>query len=237
MDTVLETPLGSDAVQVQEPAMTYDVLKEKIYTCYKEEIASLISKIEVECHTLPRDAAQGVDELFQMLATAEVEQDAAQKDALLLAAGRMLQVLHEMLCIRYVDHQIEAVRRYQRELKNFNNGVIVKDKDGNEMLLQEYIRKKMVFVKSYRKERKKFFRQFDHNGGLMADPEELPTMLAQYVQLIDEVVEAVEDNYHRVIGSGYNMVALSRVLWLLSTGIPVILAIRVVLSYLSAICV
>lgn len=237
MGAVLETPPGVDAVQVQEPAMTYDGLKEKIYRCYKKDIASLISKIEVECHTLPRDIAQGVDELFQMLAIAEVEQDAAQKDALLLAADGMLQVLHEMLCIRYIDHQIKAVRRYQRELKNFNNGVNVKDKDGSEIRLQEHIRQQMVFVKSYKKERKKFFRQFDHNGSLMADSKEPPAMLAQYVQLIDEVVKTIEDNYHRVIGSGYNMVALSRVLWILSTGIPVILAIRVVLSYLGAICV
>ena len=221
-----------DAVQVQETAMTYGELKKKIYARYKEDIASLISKIEVECHTLPRDVAQGVDELFQLLAIAEAEQDVEKKNDLLLAADGMLQVLHEMLCVRYVDHQIEAVRRYQRELKNFNNGVVVNDKNGNEVRLREYIRQKMVFVKSYKEERKKFFGRFDYNGSLIADPKEPPTMLAEYVRLIDEVVKTVEDNYHRVIRSGYNMVALSRILWILSTGIPIILAIRVVWSYL-----
>ena len=232
MGTVLEAPPGLDAVQVQETAMTYGELKKKIYARYKEDIASLISKIEVECHTLPRDVAQGVDELFQLLAIAEAEQDVEKKNDLLLAADGMLQVLHEMLCVRYVDHQIEAVRRYQRELKNFNNGVVVNDKNGNEVRLREYIRQKMVFVKSYKEERKKFFGRFDYNGSLIADPKEPPTMLAEYVRLIDEVVKTVEDNYHRVIRSGYNMVALSRILWILSTGIPIILAIRVVWSYL-----
>ncbi len=193
----------------------------EVYQLYIGDVAGLIAQVEVEQHTLPRDVAQSIDELVQCMSLAWSTPGSKERHLFFEKAKRRMKLLQELLYVEHIDGQLVAARNYKREFRHFNGTIYL----GSNERLQDCIQAKMGKLKGYKKERKKFFRQFSPRGELLEAPLAKPERLAEYRKVIDEVIKLYEDNYSKVVSGGYDPVRYKTLMWFLTWLIPLGLAI------------
>lgn len=203
--------------------------KRKIYKGYIDQVAQLISKLEVYESDLNKTIANRLFDLFTAVA---ISQNSPDDELLSNNALNVYYVVKHTVNIRLAKVYIKRIKEYRRMIRNFNHQGI-ECADGvkfDDEVNQKYKELKLLYKAKYQiyqnivDEKKEFYRETEEFIGLEELVEKAEYLLGLY-----------ESKFSNVVGNGYNNTGPHRIfgflLWLVPLGLAVATIVIYILKY------